>query len=159
MKGFICTAKVRTNEDYKRVVKNRMKLFAGMGLIGAITMVVGLLAEFLWTVSIDDEMLGIYTGFGTGLLVVSIVMWVMNLRLLGNDEKLKESRINDTDERLQEIGTRALTTATVVLLVALYGTALIGGLFYPFIVTPIFILVSVFVVAYFAAYFYYKRKM
>jgi hypothetical protein len=159
MKGFFCSTKVRTNEEYKAVIKYRMKLFVGIGLLGAVTMLIGFLVEFFWKVSIDDRMLGLYTGFGTGLLLISIIFWVINKRLLGNEEKLKKSRISNTDERLKEISTRSLGMATTVLLVTVYGMILIGGLFFPMIVAPLIILITVFVTAYVAAYLYYKRKM
>ena len=159
MRGFVCTAKVRTNEDYKKLVKKRMKLFAVTGVVGGITMVMGYLAEWVWKVSINEKMLGIYTGFGAGLLAISVAIWVLNKRLLSNEEKLKESRISRTDERVQEIMNRALGIATMVMLIAVYVMILLGGLFYPVIVIPLFCLITLFIVSYFVAYLYLSKKM
>ena len=136
-----------------------MILFAGMGILGAITMVIGFLAEARWEVSISDRMLGVYTGFGTGLVIVSILFIVQNIRLLGNEEKLKENRIKNSDERIQEISNRAFRYAGGALFFATYVVALIGGLFYPELIQVLLILIAVFVLTYFGSYIYLNKKM
>ena len=159
IRGVLCNTNARTNEEYKKTIKSRMILLGIMGFLGAFTMIVAFLAEFKWDVSISDRMLGVYTGFGTGLLIVSILFIFQNIRLLGNEEKLKENRIKNADERIQEISNRAFRYAGGTLFFATYVVSLIGGLFYPELVQVLFILVAVFVITYFGSYFYLNKKL
>lgn len=159
MRGLLCGTTARTNEEYKQVVKIRMYRFAGLGLIGAITLVTALLAEFYWKLDVKEEMLGVYTGVGFGLLLASVIMLIKNGIMLKNEEKLKESRISNSDERIKEINNKAFRTASIVMLIAMYTLALIGGLFYPELVRLLLLIVSIFVFAYFVSYNIYNRRM
>ena len=47
MKGILCGTTVKTNKEYKKVIRNRMKL-----------------------------MLGVYSGMGAGLFVAGIILWL-----------------------------------------------------------------------------------
>lgn len=159
MKGILCGTTAKTNEEYKKVIKNRMKLMVAIIIIGIITATVGFGGEFYLEVPINDHMLGVYSGMGVGLFVAGIILWIKNRLLLNNDEKLKESRLSNTDERIQEIGNKAFRAATYVMLVALYATALIGGLFYPVLVKALVFIVWTFFLAYMIAFKYYNNKM
>lgn len=159
MKGILCGTTARTNEEYKKVIKNRMKLMVAIIIIGIITATAGFFAEFYLEVPINEHMLGVYSGIGAGLFAAGIILWIKNRLLLNNDEKLKESRLSNTDERIQEIGNKAFRTATYVMLVALYASALIGGLFYPVLVEALMFIVCTFLLGYMIAFKYYNNKM
>ena len=159
MMGLFCASKAKNNEEYKKVIKARMNVMVLIFVIGLITLVVSLLAEKAWAVKISEQMLGVYCGVGTGLLVVSVILWIKNKLILGNETKLKESRLNNTDERLKEINNRAFRIATIFLLIALYAAGLIGGLFYPILVQVLLTLVCVFLVAYVVSYKIYEKRM
>ena len=45
-------------------------------------------------------------------------MIIRNMILLGNEEKLKQSRLENSDERLLEISSRAIKTAVQVMMFA-----------------------------------------
>ncbi len=159
MRGLLCGTTARTNEEYKKVVKVRMNRFLGLGAIGAVTLTLGLLAEFYWRLDVREEMLGVYTGMGTGLVLVSVILWVKNRVLLANEEKLKESRINNSDERIKEISDQAFRTAAEVMLGVMYLISLIGGLFYPVLVQVLLAVVSIFALTYLISYHIYNKKM
>jgi len=159
MRGLFCSTVARTNEEYRKVVKTRMNAMVILFIIGVITLAVSLLAEFRWTVTINDRMLGVYTGVGTGLSFASVSIWIMNRKLLNNEEKLKESRLSYSDERIKEISNKAFRVAAVVLLIVLYGIGLIGGLFYPFLMKVLGACVGIFVCAYLISYFIYSKRM
>ncbi len=159
MRGIFCSMAASTNEEYKAIIKNRMKLFALMGAAGAITVIVALLAAFRWRTAIKEEMLSMYTGFGTGLLIISVILWILHRVTLNSEEKLKESRIKNSDERLLDISNRAFRFAGGVMLAVMYGIALIGGLFFPVLVKMLLALMCVFLASYLAAYWYYLRRM
>lgn len=159
MRGLLCGTTAKTNEEYKQVVKIRMYRFLCLGLVGAITFVTALLAEFYWKLDVNEQMLGVYTGAGAGILGASVMLWIKNKRLLGNEEKLKASRISNADERIQEISNKAFKMAAVVMLVVMYAAALIGGLFYPVLVELLLAIVSIFVFTYLVSYFVYSKRM
>ncbi len=159
MRGLLCGTTAKTNEEYREVVKVRIYRFAGVGLIGAITIIIALLAGYYWKLDVKEEMLGVYTGVGTGLLGASIVMLIKNMRMLKDEEKLKASRISNGDERIKEISNRAFQVASITMLIVMYGLGLIGGLFYPELVKLLLLVVSTFAFAYVIAYNVYSKRM
>lgn len=159
MKGFLCATTAITNEEFREVVKSRMRIMVILMIIGIITAAIGFTAEFYWKASISDHVLGIYSGIGVGLFICGAALWVKNKLLLGNDIKLKESRLSNTDERIQEIGNKAFRIASYVMIVTLYVTALIGGIFYPILFQVPMFIVSCFLITYVISFKYYNRKM
>lgn len=159
MKRILCGSTANTNEEYKKVLKSRMRIMVVISIIGIITASVGFWAEFYLKTSINDHMLGVYSGVGTGLFVCGIILWIKNRLLLNNDEKLKESRLNNTDERIQEIASKSFKLAAIVMLIALYSTALIGGLFYPVLVKALLFISCTFLLSYMIAFKYFNSKM
>lgn len=159
MKFLFFSSKVNNNEDYKKVIKLRMKVQIILFAIGISTLIVALLAKNIWTVKISDHMLGVYTGVGGGIMGASIAQWIKNKLILADDKKLKRSRLNNTDERIQEISKKSFRAAAIVLLISLYVTGLIGGLFYPVLVEALFGMVCIFLIIYLVAYKVYDRSM
>jgi len=159
MKGILCGSTAKTNEEYRKVIKSRMKIMAVIIIIGIITAAIGFGAEFYLKVSINEHMMGVYSGIGVGIFVAGTILLIKNRLLLKNDEKLKESRLNNTDERIQEIGNRAFRTASYIMLLSLYVTALIGGLFYQVLVEVLLFIVCTFLLSYVIAFKYYNNKM
>lgn len=159
MRSLFCGTIAKNNEEYRKVIKFRMNLFLIMMLVGIITFTIALLAEFRWTLQVNEHMLGVYTGVGSGLTFAAIVLWIKNKKLLSNEDKLKESRLSNTDERLREINSKAFRVASFILLVSLYAAGLIGGLFYPILVKVLFGIILIFTVSYVCAYKIYEKKM
>jgi hypothetical protein len=159
MRGLLCGTTAKTNEEYKQVVKTRIYRFAVLGLIGVITLITALLAEFYWKLNVKEEMLGVYTGAGFGIVLISVIMIIKNTLMLKDEEKLKASRISNADERIKEISNRAFRTASIIMLIAMYSLALIGGLFYPALVRLLLMIVSIFVFAYFVSFNIYNKRM
>lgn len=159
MLSLVNGVKANNNEEYKKVIKSRMNIMLLLFMIGGVTLAVAILAKTVWTVEISDRMLGVYTGVGSGLLLVSTILWIKNKLLLNNDAKLKESRLMNTDERIKEISNTAFRTATYILLISLYAVALIGGLFYPILTELLSFLVCIFLLAYTIAFKIYERRM
>lgn len=159
MRGPLCLTNAKNNEEYKIVLKKRNMLFSVGMIIGLITALFGLYAEKYMETSINEHMLGVYTGFGTGLFIGGAILIINNLLVMKNEEKLKESRLSCTDERNKEIESKAFRAASYVMIVVLYCVAMIGGLFYPLLVKVLLIVISSFALAYFTAYQIYKSKM
>lgn len=159
MRGLLCGTTAKTNEEYRKVVKVRMLLLTLICIAGAATLVVALLARSYWEVSIAERMLGLYAGVGIGLLVGAFVILIKNAIMLRDEEKLKNSRLNNSDERNQEIRNKSIQFTMAVMLIAMYGVALIGGLYYPILVKIMISMIFLFLLAYMGAYQVYTRKM
>ncbi|OOM82215.1 hypothetical protein CLPUN_03540 [Clostridium puniceum] len=159
MKNIFCTTTAKTNEEYKNVIKNRMKIMVIFMVIGIITALAGLLGEFYFKAPLSDKTLGVYTGLGSSLFAAGLVLWIKNKLILNNEEKLRESRLNNTDERNQEISHKALSIATYVMIISLYIVGLIGGIFYPILFNVLSFIVCIFLLTYVIAYKYYNKKM
>lgn len=159
MKGILCGTTAKTNEEYKKIIKSRMKMMMVIIVVGIITAAIGFGSEFYLKVSINEQMMGVYSGLGVGLLVAGTILIIKNRMLLNNEEKLKVSRLNNTDERIQEISNKAFRIAALVMIMALYATALIGGLFYQVLVQVLLFIVCIFLLSYVIAFKYYNNKM
>lgn len=152
MLGMFCATKVMQDEDYRKYVKRRCLIYAGIALIGVITSAVALAAEFLWTVAISDRMLSYYMGVGVGLTMAGIILAVKNAMLLKNDKKLRQARIAGSDERNIQIAALATKAALAVLLIGIYFAVLIGGLWYPILMKVLTFLLVLFLFSYVVAY-------
>lgn len=159
MRGLLCGTNAKTNEEYREVIKKRMRLMILLAIIGVITAAIGFAAEIWIDVPISEHMLGVYSGVGTGLLAAGIILWIKNKSMLNNEQKLKESRLNNTDERIREISGKAFRAATYLMIAAMYAIALIGGLFDPILVKTLLLTVCLFLLAYVIAYKHYSNKM
>lgn len=159
MRGILCGSTAKNNEEYKIVLKSRMRFMIALTIIGIITAAIGFGAEFYLNTAINEHMLGVYSGVGVGLTASGIILWFKNRILLNNDKKLKESRLNNTDERIKEISNKSFRVAAYVMLIALYGTALIGGLFYPILAEALLFISCTFLLAYTISFKYYNSKM
>ncbi|OSA90223.1 UNVERIFIED_ORG: hypothetical protein B2H95_10710 [Clostridium botulinum] len=147
--------KSNNNEEYKKAIKARMNLMALIFVLGSIMIIVSLVAKTL----INDEMIIIYSSFGIGLVVVSALKWRENKFILGNEERLKQSRVYSNDERIIEINSKALKVSGLVLLISVYLVALIGGIFYPILAKALLSMACIFIVTHFISYKIYDKKM
>lgn len=159
MKGIFCTTNAKTNEEYKKTLKARMNLMVMVFLLGLCTVIITLMMEYVWKVNVNSHMMGFYCGIGTGLSVAGAIIWIKHRLLLNNEEKLRESRLSNSDERLQEISRKSLGYAGIILLVGLYLSCLIGGFFYPELIKLLAGLAWVYVLGYFISYKILEHKM
>ena len=159
VQGTFCATTAVNNEEYRKVLKRRnvwIGLIAAAGLLiagsalAAADSGAGILPEYI---------LGVYCGFGTGLVLGMAVLFVRNMVLLNNEEKLKKSRLENADERLEQIGSKASQTALKVLLIVGSAAALIGGIYEPVLVKALLFGLDTFLFSYLAALAYYKKKM
>ena len=161
MKGFcfMSATKATNNEEYRKQIQIKNKYMWGLILLGLITAAVAYYMEFSGRVKVDDYMLGVYCGLGIGLFACGIALLIRNKRLLKDEAKLKEARLQATDERNVEIGMRAQKVATIVLIVAMYLVFLIGGLYEPILSKIMSCLICLFIVAYAIAWRVLNHRM
>lgn len=159
MRGILTGNNVRTNEEYRKVIKSRMRIMVILVIMGIMSATLGFGAEFYFETSINSQMLGVYSGMGVGLIAAGTILWIKQRLLLNNEDKLKENRIKDTDERIKEIGNKAFRIASYAMLIALYAFGLVGGLFNPIIFQVLMVIPCLFLVVYIISFKYYDRKM
>ena len=163
MSPFCMAVKANNDEEYKKVIKNRINIAWLILTVGILTIATLTVSTHVFNHTMNDHIHGIYAGFGTGLILAGGVLFLKNRRILGNETLLKESRIKNTDERIQEISVTALRTATFTLLIAIYAVCFIGGLIFPdymeILSKILLIQVAVFLVGYAIAFQVYNRKM
>lgn len=159
IRGIFCGTTAATNEEYRKVLKKRNVWMAALTATGILIAAAAFMAEENGKAALPDYILGVYCGFGTGLAVAGILLFVKNLMLMKNEEKLKQSRLENADERLAEIGTKANRTATMVVMLAGTAGAMIAGIYEPVLVKALIFILDVFLFSYVAAFAYYKKKM
>lgn len=159
MMNLFFSNKANNNEDFKSVIKVRMNRMVLIFMIGIFTFFITFLTKYIWKDTISNEMLFIYSCFGLGLSIFSVVLWIKNKRILTDDQKLKENRLINTDERIQEINMKAYKIATVVLLISLYAVGLIGGLLYPVLANVSMTLICIFLLGYLIAFKSLEKRM
>lgn len=158
-KGIFCQTAATTNEEYRKELKKKNQWMAFLALAGAAIAVIALLVEERGADAFSDYMLGVYCGAGTGIFVACLILIVRNLLLLKNEEKLKQSRLENYDERNVEIRNKAVLAAVKVMLVLCLVVELIGGIFYPYLIKVMLLIIYAFLLSYLAANAYYRKKM
>lgn len=158
-RGIFCQTTATTNEEYRKELKGRNQWMFFLAIVGAATAIIALLAENGDAGAIPDYMLGVYCGAGTGIMLACLILIVKNLLLFKDEEKLKQSRLENYDERNAEIRSKAVFAAVKVMLIVCFMITLVGGIFYPYLVKVMLFIIYTFLFSYLIADAYYKRKM
>lgn len=159
IRGLFCASSALTNEDYRKVLQERNKWLMALIAMGMAAAAVAFWAQASGNAAISEEMLGVYCGFGVGIALAGIILFVKNRILLKDEKKLKESRLNNTDERLEQIGSRAIKTALKIMMLTIVAGGLLGGIFYPILVKAVMFVLYVFLFSYIIAFRVYEKKM
>jgi len=159
MNGIFCGKASSSNEEYKKVIRFKMRIFCVLFLVGAVTFFGTLFIMFRFSSILSDYQSGVYSGIGCGLMGAAVALWIKNKMLLGNEEKLKQSRLANSDERNIEISQKAMRIAAMALIVALYLVGIVGGFFYPVLIKVLLFLVCIFLLVYVIAFKMIGKKM
>lgn len=159
IRGIFCGTTAATNEEYKGVLKRRNMWMGILIFAGALIAGLALYAEQTGKAALPDYAIGVYCGFGTGIALAGLILLIRNLVLMGNEGKLKEDRLKNSDERISEISNRACRTSFGILVVALIVSGMISGIFTPMLLKAAILMIDVAVLSYIGAYNYYKRKI
>lgn len=158
-RGIFCATTATNNEEYKKELKRRNLWYLLIAVLGILAAVAAFAAGQSGTAQIPEYILGVYCGVGTGITLGMGILFARNLLLLKNEEKLKQSRLENADERLEMIGNKASHTALKVLMLAGSAAALIGGIYEPVLIRVLIFELDMFLFSYLAAFAYYKKKM
>lgn len=150
---------VKTNEDFRKVLQSRGRLFALFIIIGIITASVAVAAELLHFVEADSWLTGIYSGIGSGLVAAGVVLALRNRKIMNDEGLLKEERLKSQDERNQMITAKAIQTAAFTLLFIAYAVMLVSAFFSRIIFFCFWFVALGFIFLYLIFYIYYSRKL
>ncbi len=158
-RGLFCATTAANNEEYRKVLKRRNLWYLLIGAAGILIAASALAAESSAQATLPDYILGGYSGFGTGLVLGMTILFVRNLILLKNEEKLKQDRLQNTDERLELIGSKASQAALKILLLGGGVAAMVGGIYEPILIKALLFGLDLLIFSYLVAFAYYKKRM
>lgn len=121
--------RARNNEEYRAVLKKRQVRLYLFILAGAATAGISLFVHFCTRIGLSEYRLGFLLGMGIGLMLGGLLGLLQIRRKLTDEEKLKESRLKETDERELEVASLALRGTARLMLGVLYVLLVLGGLF------------------------------
>lgn len=148
----------RTNEEYREYLRKKDRSMRWIPFLGILLLILGVAGE-LMELPVDDYMLGIYCGVGTGLIASGIALSIKHRMIMRNEEKLKKARVQMGDERIQEISRKSFRMAAWLMILAMYAILLIGGLFYTVLAKTLVILICLFFAAYGICYLIFEKRM
>lgn len=94
---------------------------------------------------------GYYVGLGFGLIAAAIITIIKNVRLLKNEEALKQREIYEEDERNKMIGLKTWSYAGYAMFILLYVGILIAGAINVIVMNTILVVLAVFAICLFVA--------
>lgn len=148
MRGIFCGRGTANVEEYKKVIKMRIAGELFLAVLGIATVAVSVIIKRMGTSVLPEFANGFLTGAGTGLAVAGIMFAIRMLRMLKNENQLREARIKESDERLVAINHSAIRLAALVLIAAMYVVMLVGVFFSKELVFALAGLVILFFVVY-----------
>lgn len=111
----------------EKKIKIRITYCIVLIVLGVVSLYVG---NFVPLNSGDAEYsAGYYTGLGFGVIAAGVITIIKNVRLLKNQEKLKEREIYESDERNRMIGLKTWSYAGYAMFILLYIAQMVAGVF------------------------------
>lgn len=150
---------VKNEEGFRMYIKKKNRLFMLFAVLGLLMIAVAVSDSILQYASAKQHILDLYCGIGSGLFFVSLVKLVMHRRILHNSELCKAARLRHQDERNITIQAKAMQGAAVTVVMGSYVAMLIGGLFHMMIFWCFWLVIMVYMLAYFIFTGYYRSKM
>lgn len=151
--------KIKTNEEFRRIVEKKKKIMGMFCLLGAITVLADAIAATAGLLESDSYLCGLFLGLGCGLIGAGLLKLLQLKKISSNEELLKKERLKYTDERNRAITSKAILMTTLVILLLSYLAMLIGA-FYSRTVFYCFWFVLIGFFFLYAIFFrHYNRKM
>jgi drug/metabolite transporter (DMT)-like permease len=163
MNGVFCSYGRRedyaTDEAYRKIVKRKAIASGVIMILGLVTIAADLAAHCIFRIAMTDYMSGFLLGMGTGLFFAGGLLMAKRLMQLKSEKKLKEARIEESDERNRAVSDAALRIATLILLAAMYIVMIVAMFSMQELVRVLCLLICAFLAVYFAVYKILQRKM
>ncbi len=159
MRCLFWNAKPKSEADWRRVIKFRIRVMLAIAILGCLTLAGSLVLKQFDLPLKNPSMLDFYCGVGVGLIAVGVALWVRLRGILKDENRFRANFVENNDERNQAIHEKSFRTAAFILLITLYCVALVGGLFYPILVQVLSLCVCVFCISYWICFQIYNHQL
>lgn len=156
--NYLWNSNAKTDEEYKEVLKGKIKLYYFLACLGVITLLISYICSNYVQLKQGNFLSGVYFGIGVALVVMGILRVVMTKRMLKDDKKLHEIRLNVQDERTKALSQKAMATAGLIILVFAYIGMLVMGFFNLAVFWTFWIMVMGYLLVYLLVRQYYNQK-
>lgn len=99
----------------------------------------------------SDYSSGYYVGLGAGLIAAAVITIIKNIRLLKNQEALKQREIYEADERNRMIGLKSWSYAGYAMFILLYIALLFAGAVNVVIMNTLLVILAAFALCLFVS--------
>ncbi len=159
MKFWTGACKAKNNIEYYTILKKRLFYLWIMFSAGLVAAILGFIVFWFELFNIDAFQAGILSGFGIGLIAGSITGMFRIRKTMSSEDKLKESRLKETDERELALNSKALRMSAYIVLICLYILMIVGGIFEPIIMYVCSFLIGIFLISYYLLRLHYQKTM
>ena len=156
---FETASNIKTNDDFRKIIKRKHKTMQILILIGIIAMLAVIIASMSGLLDPDSYLCGFYLGQGVGLIFAGILKILQLKKISQNEELLKKERLKYTDERNRAIAGKAMQTSLFILLILAYIGMLAGVLYSRTIFYCYWSVIMAFLFIYIICRKYYNHKM
>jgi tellurite resistance protein TehA-like permease len=157
LKAIISNA--TTDKDYKKVLKKRIYLFYIMMALGTITLALSIIFSTGSHAYLSAFLSGVYSGVGSALIALSVIFIIKTRKILKDEIKLKQKRLEEQDERNQMITQKAIYSAAIILNILVYIGLMIAGIFNLVVFWTLWIVLVVFMLTFIILQVYYRKKL
>ncbi|HJA67142.1 hypothetical protein B5F07_10505 [Lachnoclostridium sp. An169] len=120
----------KTDEEFREKLKARRRLMIPFIVLGLAAVIAGIIAGIVFEDSQQGSFLGgMYTGAGAAVTAAAIVAIIRINKTLKDEKRLHRQRIEESDERRNDIVTRSSSMAGFVMLYVCFAGLLIAGFF------------------------------
>lgn len=152
-------SKMKTNEEYRKIVEKKKKIMGLLSLLGAITVLADTTAATAGLLDSDSYLCGLFLGLGCGLIAAGLIAIIRLRKISSNEELLKKERLKYTDERNYAIASKAIRMANLTILLVSYLAMFIGAFFSQTVFYCFWFIIIGFFFLYIIFFRYYNRKM
>lgn len=115
-------------QRFEKKLKMRILLSFILLLLGILSISVILIAKYGLEVTMNDYMIGFYTGTGGGLVGAGIITIIKNIRWLKDEKKRRAVQLEEYDERNEYLRLRTMSISAYCMIFLLYGGTVITGM-------------------------------
>lgn len=159
MKFWSGACKAKNNIEYCTILKKRLFYLWIMFSAGLVAAILGFIVFWFELFNIEAFQAGILSGFGLGLIAGSITGMFRIRKTMSSEDKLKESRLKETDERELALNSKAFRMSAYIVLICLYILMIVGGIFEPIIMYVCSFLIGIFLISYYLLRLHYQKTM
>lgn len=119
----------KTDEEYREVLKRRKNFIFVLMLAGAAAIGVSICLGLGLFGKEEDFLSGLYMGMGCGILAGSVMGLIKIGRTLRDEKKLRQKRLEESDERNIQVTQKAYYMAGICVMTIGYMVFLFAGFF------------------------------